>query len=307
MSNILFWDDGYGGSAGTAASVAITMSTYFKQYILLGGTGCGVAGMEAGFSFDTNQGVSFGADLNTSLNEGLSGSQGHDKGTLFAECGVEALLRLVASGRLTTNNISNTYSFLNNRLDLAAGVKDSSMSIPEQSRYMRDMYSVAAQRYDHVLLQATGKSELATALNLQTNDLIVISLSQHRTSLDDFFAGEFYNNNHGNVEMMIAVTPYDARSKWSLQNIKRRYNCKLPLFGLPYHTQFADAWNARDVISYFLRYKIANRRLNSKADLVTNFYNLTNEMMRNVENERRHEQKIIQKNDQRLPHKVKGA
>lgn len=76
-------------------------------------------------------------------------------------------------------------------------------------------------------------------------------LQQRRSQLDDFFAALANQPLAGRRKLCVVLAPYDPGCALNLANLKRRYHSDLPVHGIPYDTEFADAWSDRDVLSFF--------------------------------------------------------
>lgn len=262
MSRILFWDSGQGYSSQIAASTAITLALQFNQRLLLANGGQFGTGFEEGFPTGANR---------------------NDYSPLLEEYGMDALLRLAASKRLTTDNISDyTLSLLRGKLDLAAGCKvglGGPSAVVEPKREIKEILQVADKYYDFVLLQSTGGRGPQQNDSFLKYDGLVAALSQSRAKLDQFFAEQIETTAFAGIPFSLVICHYDSTSRWTIQNIKRRYGCKVPLFGIPYHTGFIDAWNARDILSYFRRYRLLTRRGPEKQELVSSYYELSRNIL----------------------------
>lgn len=245
MSKVVFWDLGYGGSAEVAAAFAVQAGLCEKCHFLLMNCGYYGTGLEEGFPLRDSE---LGTELRMPV-------QDH---------GMEALLRLAESGRLLQANMKDyTYPLLQGRLDLAEGLQSiSSSRHPLHSAELEAILNMAERLYDIIIMQLSGANPLYLD-RLREEDAFIAVLRQNRVELDTFFemaAKPETNTNRGITPLALVIHQYDAASKWSLQNIKRRYNCEVPMIGIPYHTEFSDAWNGQDIISFFRRYRLLKGR-----------------------------------------------
>lgn len=243
MSKVVFWDLGYGGSAEVAAAFGVQAGLHEKYHFLLMNCGYSGTGLEEGFPPRDNE---LGKELRMPV-------QDH---------GMEALLRLAESGKLLQANMTDyTYPLLQGRLDLAEGMQSISNSRhPLHSVELEAILNMAERLYDIIIMQLSGAGSLYSD-RLREEDTLIAVLRQNRLELDTFFemAGRS-ETIRGIAPLAIVIHQYDAASKWSLQNIKRRYNCEVPMIGIPYHTEFSDAWNGQDIISFFRRYRLLKGR-----------------------------------------------
>ncbi|WP_055107984.1 hypothetical protein [Paenibacillus ihumii] len=246
MSKIVFWDMGYGGSAEVAGAFGVQAGLHEKYHLLLLNCGYAGTGMEEGFP-----------PRDMVLD--------HDLRLPVRDQGMEALQRLAESGRLPQCNLMDyTYPLLPGRLDLADGLQAKGESVRHSlpPAELGAIVSMAEQCYDIVIMQESAlNASLLDNPGLRKDDTLIAVLRQNRVELDTFFemSGTSAFSN-GSTPQAIIVHQYDAASKWSLQNIKRRYNCDVAMIGIPYHTEFSDAWNGQDIISFFRRYRLLKGR-----------------------------------------------
>lgn len=243
MSKVVFWDLGYGGSAEVAAAFGVQAGLYDKYHLLLMNYGFSGTGIEEGFP---------------TRNRVLD----RDFGLPVQDYGMEALLRLAESGRLYQANMMDyTYPLLQGRLDLADGMQTiSDLRDPSYFDHVEAILNMAERYYDIIVTQISGSDSILME-SLREDDILIAVLRQNRVELDRFFkVVDGSDTVRENKPMAIVIPQYDAASKWSLQNIKRRYNCEVPMIGIPYHTEFSDAWNGQDIIAFFRRYRLLKGR-----------------------------------------------
>ncbi|MGG4553549.1 hypothetical protein MKX50_13590 [Paenibacillus sp. FSL W8-0186] len=246
MSKVVFWDMGYGGSAEVAAAFGVQGGLHEKYHLLLMNCGAAGTGIEEGFSLRDKE-------------------MEDDLGLPVQDHGMEALIRLAESERLLQADMKDyTYPLLPGRLDMVDGLKPVGAGTSEMllSAELGAILNIAERYYDIIVMQLSGVHALVQNNWLpRSEDTLVAVLRQNRVELDTFF------EMNGSMERTDSVMPqaivihqYDAASKWSLQNIKRRYNCEVPMIGIPYHTEFSDAWNGQDIIAFFRRYRLLKGR-----------------------------------------------
>ncbi|AZK47383.1 hypothetical protein [Paenibacillus lentus] len=243
MSKIIFWDLGYGGSAEVAAAFSVQAGLHDKYHLLLMNYGYSGTGVEEGF-------LTRNRELDRDLRLPVQ------------DYGMEALMRLAESGRLYQANMMDyTYPLLQGRLDLADGMQtNSDPRDPAYFQHLEAILNMAERYYDIIVTQVSGLESILMD-SLREDDILIAVLRQNRVELDTFFKlVDVSDAGRGNKPMALVIPHYDAASKWSLQNIKRRYNCEAPMIGIPYHTEFNDAWNGQDIIGFFRRYRLLKGR-----------------------------------------------
>jgi len=174
----------------------------------------------------------------------------------FSDTGIDALDRLARSGRLTPDVISDyTNPILKDRLDLLTGTtKPDEAMFSNLSDVVQGIFHTAKQFYDLTLLDLnSGKQNELTNRVLQSSDLIIVNLNQNLAVLERFFSKEDWPAVLNDKPFLIVLGQYDPHSKYTAQNIARRFRYKDPIYTVPYCTGFLDACNDRNVLDFFLR------------------------------------------------------
>ncbi|MGG6311055.1 hypothetical protein [Paenibacillus macerans] len=252
MSRLVFWDAGQAAAAEVAVACAVTLGLHYPQRVLLvneGRIGCGV---EEGLR-----------------PSGLSSAEA--AAAELAEHGIDALLRLLRSRRLSPGNFADyTLPVLQGRLDLVSGTRNGSAArAGAEAEEINELLRTAELAYDLVLSCVEGRRRLSEALRtLQGGDVIVAVVPQRLGLLDDFFAEVAPISAKLEHRICLAIQPFDPSSRWNLTNLKRRYRSRLPMFGIPYHSEFADAWNDRESLAFLRKYKLLSKRGGSRGELL---------------------------------------
>ncbi|WP_410768607.1 hypothetical protein [Fontibacillus sp. BL9] len=232
MSRIVFWDYGHDGSAELAAAGAVCMALAYPGRILLLNEEQGGTGIEAGFSFPDHI---RGGDIQS-----------------LPEYGMDALQRLAANQRLTPGNFSDyTYPVIKDKLDLVSGfgvMAKKNPAMHEES--LRLLYSAAEQAFDMVFTRSKHPPNYAD-LHIR-----VVALRQNRLELERFFDEFAHGQPASPLADAIVLQHYDPQSRWSAANIRRRFESKIPMFPIPYNTEFMDAWNNRNILKYIRLHRL---------------------------------------------------
>lgn len=235
MSRIIFEDTGWGGSSQLVAASALYMAlNYPGRTLLLNEEPCGT-GLEAGFSVQGNHYAPL---------------------PLLAENGMDAVRRLAANQRLTKHNLPDyTTPVVVGRLDLLTGPslpeREALLDLEERER----IYAIAGQVYDSCFSRTRFSEQSAIPFGdmyrKESMPWRVAVLRQDRSELEAFFLAMERDTARTPIAELIAVYPYDSGSQWTVRNICRRFACMVPVFGISYSTQFADAWNNRELLKFF--------------------------------------------------------
>ncbi|MBW4840766.1 MAG: hypothetical protein KZY74_15345 [Paenibacillaceae bacterium] len=262
MSRLVFWDGGFGGAAEAAVATAITLGLRLPQRLLLVNEGPAESGIEEGLRHTVRQhGSTYGEEA-------------------IPEHGLDALLRLQASGRLTRSNFTDyTVPLLRGRLDLVCGTRlaDTAWREAEQ-KGVAEVLAMADQVYDGLILYAQVQ-RLNEVLQNQREGDVFVAVQPHRLGiLDERFAYMASGQGDHRKNLIVAISPFDLRSRWSLTNLKRRYPFSLPMVGLPHHTEFSDAWNDRNILTYFRQKPLLLKR-GGERELLLKGYRKLGEML----------------------------
>ncbi|MWV42275.1 hypothetical protein GRF59_01410 [Paenibacillus sp. HJL G12] len=248
MSMVAFWSPLQGGSGNSAhaAAAAISMGMDYRLKLLLAHGGMAKERVEGAFH---------------------TGAYALDHSLIsFEDHGMDAIERLCLNRRLTRENLQDyTLPLLPERLDLVQGNAKPEGTMPGyRSQLIQSICTVAAQSYDLVIADAGcgmhPKEGSGDHAFLEAADLVVVSLNQCIEGLESFFkdgrcAAVIQDKPH-----IIVLGRYDKYSHCTLNNVKRRFGYKGSIHGIPYTTDFMDAWNMRGVLPFLQRSRNLNNR-----------------------------------------------
>ncbi|MCJ8012536.1 hypothetical protein MUG84_12425 [Paenibacillus sp. KQZ6P-2] len=255
MSTVVFWSPLQGGSGNSAhtAAAAISMGMDYRLKLLLAHGGMAKERIEGAFQIGAY-----------TLDQSLISFQDH---------GMDAIERLCVNRRLNRENLRDyTLPLLPDRLDLIQGNAKLEGTMPGyRKQLIQAICSVANQSYDLVIADAgcgihSNEESGDTAL-LEAADLIVVSLNQCVEGLELFFKDGRCPAVIKEKPHIVVLGRYDKYSHCTLNNVKRRFGYKGSIHGIPYNTDFLDAWNMRSVLPYIQRSRNLNSRHPSAAFL----------------------------------------
>lgn len=175
--------------------------------------------------------------------------------------GLNALIRLVTSNKLTADGIQNyAKPVLKGRLDVLYGLnsKDEEDYIALETN-LSYITRKAAELYDLVFLDSPKSKDNKAVLNtLLESEIVICIVNQNSVKLDDFFEKVNSIEQLKNKEKIIIVADYDSNSKYNVSNIKRKYKVKDLLYVLPHNHQFSDSCNDGNVVDFFYKNLNAN-------------------------------------------------
>lgn len=255
MSTVTFWDYGHLGTAEIAVSLAVMTAMDYRVRILLGQTGKQRSGIDEAFKSNTMMGASF---------------------PKFQESGMDALLRMSASNLLSKNNISDyTVPLIQDRLDWACGPEYGEAGLTRYKHHsLQQLIHLSNEYYDLVLMD-TPLAQMAK----NSQDLLIVVLRQNIRQLEMFFEESTHNPLLLNRPYIIVLQNYDSEQYCSISNIRRRFGCKSPMIGMPYNREYADAWNTREVVSFYRRNYTASRRQGSIANYMASVRSLCEQVL----------------------------
>ena len=241
MKLISIWSPLLGGTGGTvlAATLPVLLSSEYRTRTL----------------------IIHGGRLGERVEQGLTAGPVSDLSVpAFEETGTGVLERLAATGRMTPDNLRDyTIPLLPDKLDLLPAHPDP-RRLDEYARscLMEGIINRARRVYDVIIADAgSGAGTVEDREIMKASDLILVSMNQNSRSLEEMFAQGEVLSSAGiplpNKPIGYVVGRYDAESRCTLQNIRRRFGVKGMLEGVPYSTDIADAWNTRNLLRCMLR------------------------------------------------------
>lgn len=170
--------------------------------------------------------------------------------------GMTALSRLSDSNKLTPEFIRNyAKPVLKERLDIMYGTY---VTTREQFKALSDTFPAiirkANEAYDFVMVDSPKGSESPYIREiLEDADLLICTVRQDITNLDEFFEELEKNELIKDKNKIIVVGDYENKSKCNVFNLKGRYKTKYPIFAVPHNYVFMDACNDGDVVGFFYK------------------------------------------------------
>lgn len=170
--------------------------------------------------------------------------------------GITALARLVESNKLTPESIRNyAKPVLKQRLDVMYGTNVSSREQFDQlTNSLNTVIKKSAETYDLVwvdLPKSDEKSYITSAL--ESADYIICTINQEEVSLVETIDKYLNNDIIKNKPKMLLMCNYEPKSKYNIQNIRRKYGIKENILCVPHNYIFTDACNDGTVIDFFYK------------------------------------------------------
>lgn len=172
-----------------------------------------------------------------------------------SDTGIDALDRLLRSGKLRPENIPN-YAIpkIKGKLEVLYGTFKNDLD--SYSRILETIPSIidqAKQFYDIVLIDL-NKGSNSEEINkiLQQSDLIVLGMNQNMTILKKVFKDMQTIKILQEKKVIPVLGRYDKFSSYNERNIARKFNYKKRIYTIPYNTQFFDSCNKGTSSDFFI-------------------------------------------------------
>lgn len=170
--------------------------------------------------------------------------------------GITALARLVESNKITPESIRNyAKPVLKQRLDVMYGTNVASR---EQFSQLTNSLSMIIQKsvetYDIVwvdLPKGVEKKYITDAL--ASADYVICTINQEEVFLEEAIEKYLENDIIKDKPKMLLMCNYEPRSKYNIQNIRRKYGIKDDMRCIPHNYVFTDACNDGSVIDFFYK------------------------------------------------------
>ena len=182
------------------------------------------------------------------------------------ENGVEGLVRLIKSNRVSPETITNyTKIVFKDRLEFLLGSEiekseNNNLTIKteqnELSKAYPDIISVANQYYDMVFVDLDLNVDEDNRENiLKNSDIVVINMSQRLRTLDKYIEMKNQKPVLKSKKTLVLIGKYDKFSKYNSKNISRYLKEKNQVLTIPYNTLFFEATEEAGVPDLFLRFR----------------------------------------------------
>ena len=198
---------------------------------------------------------------------------GENTKALEIESGIEGVVKLVRSNKLTASLITNyTRVVFKNRLELLLGKekiddeenkKEENSLDPLSNKPIDEEYiniiANASQYYDRVFVDLDmNVSEENRKRILEMSDLVITTTSQNFKSLDELREKKMQSEFLNSTKNLFLIGRYDKYSKYNAKNVTRFLNEKNQILTVPYNTLYFEAAGEAGVPDLFLRLRKMN-------------------------------------------------
>ena len=244
MSIVTFWNNGREQTGKTISMVAIAtyMAIEHNRRILVISTG----------HKDETLNNCFWKEKKQKKNMGIFG--------IAMEDGIEGLAKLVKSSRIQPEMITNyTKIVFKDRLEILKCYSGGRGQYDELRQVYPEIINAANKYYDLVLVDLDRQiGEETENRILKDSDLIVATIGQRLTSIDNFIELKKNNPMFQSSRTLILIGRYDKFSKYNIKNISRYMKERNNVLTIPYNTLFFEACDEAKVPDLFLRIRQTN-------------------------------------------------
>lgn len=178
---------------------------------------------------------------------------GENKSTLDTESGIEGILKIARSNKLTPEIITNyTRVVFKDRLEIILGAEkkenreDDEIDETEREKQINELYlnliNTASMYYDKVFVDLDNNLEEEIRQKIiDRSDLVIVHASQNYNSLKKL--KEYKENSEllQSPKSLILIGRYDKFSKYNAKNITRYLEEKNQVLTIPYCTLYFEA------------------------------------------------------------------
>lgn len=184
---------------------------------------------------------------------------GENKSTIDTESGIEGIVKMARSNKLTPEMITNyTKVVFKDRLEILLGAmkKDNNEEEKEIVEEYVDLINIASMYYDKVFvdLDFNINEEIRKRI-IDRSDLVIVNATQNFRSLKKLKKNKEENELFESPKTLILIGRYDKYSKYNSKNITRYLEEKNQVLTVPYNTLFFEAANEAEVPDLFLKLK----------------------------------------------------
>lgn len=190
------------------------------------------------------------------------GILGNRTSTIDSESGIEGLVKIARSNKLTPELITNyTKVVFKDRLEILLGVDEKKKNTStEEDREIAEEYinliSVARMYYDKVFVDLDDNlNEEIRQKIVDTSDLVIVNTTQNFNSLKKLKEKKENSQLLQSPRTLILIGRYDKYSKYNVKNVSRYLNEKNQVLTVPYNTLYFEATNEAGVPDLFLKFR----------------------------------------------------
>lgn len=251
MSIITFWNNSKNGHIGQTSSLIATatlMAVEHNYKILLISPQLGDLDLDKAYGVSENSAMKFLGLREMKFNSGIEG-----------------IMKLANSGKLTPNMIGNfTKIVLKGRLEVIAGKKETDDEENEKFDFngYPDVIKIANNYYDMVFVDLDrGLDSDLTRKILLSSNLIICNMEQKLEEVEKMLELQKQEQIVGGKNILYLINRYEKNSKYNIKNMIRNAKMKRDMYAVPYDLMYSDALQDGVVDGWMLNPKIRKATL----------------------------------------------
>ncbi len=258
MSKILFWSPYHGqGQTSNLYVIALVFAILYKKRVLL---------LQTHFKNNNLESPLVGCNVDKCT----------DKIELFDDIGIDMATTYSNMNRLSKKTLENCcLTFLDSLILMMPGTKNKSKETFDRDigGSVNRMIKTAEDCVDFVFIDSNSSDDELSIHLMQTAEMIVVNLTQHRYVLEKFFleyGRQFINNDR----VFYLFGNYDVNSSYNIYNCQRKYSQYIKPGNsamIPYCTKYMDAQNESNVLR-FLQEGLLQKRSKPIASFVLRYF-----------------------------------
>lgn len=247
MSKILFWSPYHGqGQTSNLYVISLIFSLLYKKRVLL---------LQTHFKNNNLESPLIGCNVDKESEEA----------DLFEDIGIDMAITYSNMNRLDNKALENCcLTFLDSTILMMPGTKTRNKETFDRDigGAVHRMLMTVDDYVDLVFIDSNSSDDELSMRLMQTVDMIIVNLTQHKYVLDKLFENyETYLTNNDKVFYLFGN--YDDNSGYNIYNCRRKYSRYIKQGNsgvIPYCTKFMDAQNESNILQFLKEGLICERK-----------------------------------------------
>lgn len=201
------------------------------------------------------------ATKRTQVRSNLLAEFGIQQAKVGLDTGMEGLLKLATSGKVTPDTITNfTQVVFKNRLEVLFSANRHPENNPEKTAATyKSIVSAANKYYDYVFIDLEkGLNEEFKKTILEISDVIVVGLEQRKKEIENFIEFRKKEKILRKNNTIILLGRYDRFSKYNTKNVVRQIGLREQIYCMPYNTLLYESVDENMIAEMFLKIRKAD-------------------------------------------------
>lgn len=182
---------------------------------------------------------------------GILGPRG---GEVTMQSGMEGLVRIAKSNKVTTETVRNyTKAVFKDALEILFS-GDKSESPEDVSKYYPEIIKAANEYYDMIFVDLDANIDQTSQEEImKISNVVVANITQRLSSVNRFKAAKQKNEILASKKTLVLAGKYDNFSRYTIKNVAR-YLGEKTVLAIPYNTLFYDSAEEAQVPDMFFNF-----------------------------------------------------